>query len=141
MGDQVVVMNEGHVLQSASASELYGHPSSRWVATFVGEANLVAGRSSGTRAETPLGTVPLTEAAAGACEVLLRPEHLALEPGGGWEVERLEFYGHDSLYVLRDDAGRTLTARAAAAPLHHRGDRGLRALRGPAHRRLPHPLA
>ncbi len=123
MGDQVVVMNEGHVLQSASASELYGHPSSRWVATFVGEANLVAGRSSGTRAETPLGTVPLTEAAAGACEVLLRPEHLALEPGGGWEVERLEFYGHDSLYVLRDDAGRTLTARAAAAPLHHRGDR------------------
>ena len=122
MGEQVVVMNEGRVLQSASPSELYGNPSTRWVATFVGEANLVRGRSSAADAETLVGDVPLATPSAGECDVLIRPEHLALEAGGDWEVERLEFYGHDSLYVLRDDQGRTLNARAAAAPRHRSGD-------------------
>ncbi len=128
MGTQVTVMREGRVLQSASPGELYSRPVSRWVAAFVGEANIVPGRGGKDAAETVVGAVPLAKAASAAsaaCDVLLRPEHLALDASaeGAWEIEQLEFYGHDTLYVLRDEHGHTLTARAAGAPLHGRGDR------------------
>ena len=123
MGPQVIVMHEGRVLQSGSPAELYDRPASSWVASFVGDANLVAGRAAGDGADTIAGRVPLARPAAAACEVLLRPEHLALEREGPWRVERTEFYGHDTLYRMRDGEGRALIVRAAGAPRHRDGDR------------------
>lgn len=123
MGSQVIVMREGRVLQSAPPDELYDRPANPWVASFVGEANLVAGRSDGEGAETIAGRVPLARPAPAACEVLLRPEHLVLGHGGPWRIERTEFYGHDTRYELRDEDGRALTVRAAGAPRHRDGER------------------
>ena len=123
LGAEVIVMRDGRVLQTASPSELYSRPASRWVATFVGEANVVPGQGGETSAETLVGTVPLAEVAPATCEVLLRPEHLALEAGGAWEVEQLEFYGHDTLYVVRGEHGQKLMVRASGAPRYGNGDR------------------
>ena len=124
IGQQVVVMRDGRVLQSAPPSELYSRPADRWVATFVGEANVVPGRSGEAAAETVVGSAPLAEPApAAACEVLLRPEHLALDAGGAWEIEQVEFYGHDTLYVVRGEGGEQLMARAGGAPRHGHGER------------------
>jgi iron(III) transport system ATP-binding protein len=131
LGDHVAVMSGGRIVQAAPPSELYARPVSPWVATFVGDANLVAGDASGDRADTPIGPIPLAEAASGPVRVLVRPESVQLEPGDGGVVELVEFYGHDSLYVVRTDAGVTVRARSAAAPVLRRGDRvGLR-YRGP----------
>ena len=123
MGAQVIVMRDGRVLQSAPPSELYSHPANRWVATFVGEANVVPGQGGAEAAETIVGPVPLAEAAPARCEVLLRPEHLALDTGDAWEIEQLEFYGHDTLYVLNDEHGRKLMVRASGAPRYVNGER------------------
>ncbi len=43
MSDRIVVMNEGRVEQSGTPEELYHHPASRFVATFIGETNLFSG--------------------------------------------------------------------------------------------------
>ena len=131
MGAQVVVMRDGHVLQSATPSELYSRPANRWVANFVGEANVVPGQGGAHAAETVVGAVPLAEAAPATCQVLLRPEHLALEAGGSWEVEQLEFYGHDTLYVLKGEHGQTLMVRAGGAPRYGNGDRASVRYEGP----------
>lgn len=131
MGAQVIVMRDGQVLQSASPSELYSRPANRWVAGFVGEANVVPGRGGTEEAETLVGPVPLAQTAPAACEVLLRPEHLVLQPGEAWEIAQLEFYGHDTLYVLRGEHGQQLLVRAGGAPQYASGDRTSVRYQGP----------
>ena len=37
-------------------------------------------------------------------------------------VELTEFYGHDTVYLVRTGAGESLRIRASAAPAHRRGD-------------------
>ena len=131
MGAQVIVMRDGRALQSATPSELYSRPANRWIAGFVGEANVVPGRGGAEAAETLVGPVPLAQATPGACEVLLRPEHLALDRGETWEIEQLEFYGHDTLYVLRGQHGERLLVRAGGAPQYASGDRTSVRYQGP----------
>jgi len=43
LGHEVAVMQAGRIAQQARPADLYARPANRWVATFVGDANLVAG--------------------------------------------------------------------------------------------------
>jgi iron(III) transport system ATP-binding protein len=124
LGDEVAVMHRGRIVQQAPPAVLYARPATPWVATFVGEANLLDAHASGGVATTPLGTVPLAETSrTGAVVVLLRPEEVRVAPGDDGEVEVLEYYGHDTVYVVRLDGGTTVRARAGSVPVHRRGDR------------------
>ncbi|WP_058910051.1 ferric ABC transporter ATP-binding protein [Entomohabitans teleogrylli] len=40
VSDKVLVMNKGHIMQIGSPQELYRHPASRFMASFMGDANL-----------------------------------------------------------------------------------------------------
>jgi len=122
LGDEVAVMRDGIVVQQAPPATLYDEPADPWVASFVGDANLLAGQASGSAATTRIGEVPLTVAHDGAVDVLLRPEELELSPGTGARVELVEFYGHDTVYVVRLDGGVDVRVRAGSAPVHRRGD-------------------
>jgi putative spermidine/putrescine transport system ATP-binding protein len=44
LGDQVVVMDHGRIMQVGSPYEVYAHPQSTFVANFIGSANLFDGR-------------------------------------------------------------------------------------------------
>ena len=123
LGDEVAVMQAGEIVQQATPSEVYAAPASRWVATFVGEANLIEGCAIGSGAETDLGPVALKAEHHGPVDVLLRPEHLVLEPGDCGEVELTEYYGHDTVYVVRVAGGRMVRVRVGADPSFARGDR------------------
>ena len=123
LGDHVAVMSGGRIVQAAPPSELYARPVSPWVATFVGDANLVTGDATGDRADTSLGSIPLAESTRGRCRCSCDRRAIALEPGEGGVVELIEYYGHDSLYVVRTDDGASVRSRAAAAPELRRGDR------------------
>lgn len=64
LADQLVVMNDGKVEQSASVNEVYNHPATGFVATFVGDSNTFFGTiteiiNGGKRArvETEFGTL------------------------------------------------------------------------------------
>ncbi|HEY3143776.1 MAG TPA: ABC transporter ATP-binding protein [Acidimicrobiales bacterium] len=136
LGDEVAVMHDGRLVQQATPAELYARPASPWVAHFVGDANLVAGQAHGAAATTMVGAVPLEQEAAGAVQVLLRPEELRLEPGSSngsgngngdscATVELREYYGHDTVYLVRADAdtSSTVRVRAGSVPQFSRGDR------------------
>ena len=47
MSDRIVVMNDGVIEQLGTAEEIYRRPTSRFVADFVGQINLLAGRVVG----------------------------------------------------------------------------------------------
>lgn len=122
LGDEVAVMHEGRIVQQATPAELYRRPSSPWVATFVGDANLVPGEGRGASALTPLGDVPLEASADGPLDVLVRPEECRISRGGDARVELVEFYGHDTVYVVDLADGTRLRVREGSAPSAARGD-------------------
>lgn len=130
IGGRVAVMNEGRIVQTGPPAEVYQHPSSPWVASFIGPTNVLDGTASGGQAATAAGPVPLTDPVEGPCRVVVRPEHLAVAPGGRGVVNSVEFYGHDTSYELELD-GVKLFARAIAAPLFTPGDRISISYRGP----------
>ena len=51
MSDRIVVMNEGVIEQLGTAEEIYRRPASRFVADFVGQINLLAGKVVGEEGE------------------------------------------------------------------------------------------
>ena len=121
LGDEVAVMHDGVVVQQATPSTLYETPADPWVASFVGEANLVPATASGSSAETSLGAVRLRRPVDGPVTVLVRPEHLRVADGSGATVTAVEYYGHDTVYLL-DVGGLPVRARCTGAPRYGRGD-------------------
>src|SRR5499427_10025582 len=83
---RMAVMDRGHIVQVGTPAEVYEQPNSRYVASFVGDANLIEGRLASTgpygslidsAAGARLATSQRVEAAVGATEwVALRPEKL-----------------------------------------------------------------
>jgi ABC-type Fe3+/spermidine/putrescine transport system ATPase subunit len=113
MSDTVVVMREGKVEQIGSPIDLYQRPRSRFVATFVGESNLLAGRNDGGRLELEgLGTVPSPPGPLGTVFLSVRPEDLRLGPGGDSELvgtlADVVFLGATTRYVVRLSDGTLL---------------------------------
>ncbi|MEX2292970.1 MAG: ABC transporter ATP-binding protein [Acidimicrobiales bacterium] len=122
LGDDVAVMSAGRIVQQATPAELYARPATPWVAEFVGDANLVRGAAEGGTALTVVGAVPLALPRTGPATVLLRPEELRLAVGGEAVIELIEYYGHDTVYLVRPPKGLRLRVRAPSAPQHQRGD-------------------
>lgn len=138
LGDVVAVVHDGRFAQVAPPRELYQHPVSPWVATFVGEANLMSGVVVDGSAALPIGPASIANGpAAGRVRVLVRPEHVAVRAtddhdGGNASVELVEYYGHDAIVLLRLDHDRsTVRARVAHTDLV-RGDRAEVRYHGPS---------
>jgi iron(III) transport system ATP-binding protein len=116
VGDQVAVMRDGLVAQQGEPTDLYELPASRGVAEFIGDANFVPGTALGTDAQTPLGTVPLHAEAHGEVVVMIRPERLLATAGDEGTVQRIEYFGHDAVYLIRLDDGTTVRSRTIGPP-------------------------
>ena len=122
VGDRVAVMHEGRIVQVGRPAEVYQYPVSQWVATFLGEANVLNGVATNGHVSTMVGHVPLVDAVHGPCQVVIRPEHLAVGRGDKAVISSVEFYGHDTSYEMAVN-GTTLLARVLAAPRFAPGDR------------------
>src|SRR6185503_18104969 len=88
VSDQVIVMDRGVVAQQGSPAELYDSPRSRFLADFIGDANLVTGelihdasgqvfRANDVSVPVRAGGVP-----AGPATLAVRPHRLILTPAG-----------------------------------------------------------
>ncbi|MSP81973.1 MAG: ABC transporter ATP-binding protein [Alphaproteobacteria bacterium] len=91
MSDRVAVMSQGHVEQVGVSSDIYNQPETAFVASFVGENNLFAGRvvaaSDGVaQVETSFGRLlggnPRGLKQGDEAFVFVRPERLRLAPSG-----------------------------------------------------------
>jgi len=125
LADRVAVMRDGELVQVGRPEEVYTRPASRWAAQFVGEVNVLAGVArGGGGVETELGLFDVPGPAEGTVHVAVRPEQLQLraDPQGNAEVTEREFRGHDVLYRLRHEAGRTLLVQLPSLELHEVGD-------------------
>jgi spermidine/putrescine transport system ATP-binding protein len=89
MSDRVAVMSQGRIEQVATPDQLYGEPATPFVATFVGENNLLRGRVreagvGALLADTGLGPIragnPAGLAAGAEAMIFVRPERLSLSP-------------------------------------------------------------
>jgi len=75
LSDRIAVMEHGRIVQVGTPAEIYEFPSSRYVADFIGDINLLEGRVQAARA----GAVRLASTEAGA--ELEAATELDLEPG------------------------------------------------------------
>jgi iron(III) transport system ATP-binding protein len=125
LADRLAVMREGRLVQVGAPEEVYARPAGRWEAQFVGEVNVVSGMARGSEVETELGVFDLPRAARGAVHVAVRPEQLELraDPGGNAEVVEREFRGHDVLYRLRHEGGRTVLVQLPSLEFYEVGAR------------------
>jgi ABC-type Fe3+/spermidine/putrescine transport system ATPase subunit len=74
LASRIVVMEAGRVVQEGGAEAIYHHPASRFVSTFIGEANLVEGtRSKGVIRLACGGSFP-SDGRDGSVSVMVRPE-------------------------------------------------------------------
>ncbi|WP_294970594.1 ABC transporter ATP-binding protein [Tabrizicola sp.] len=81
MSDRIAVMQGGRVQQLGRPDEIYEAPANRFVADFIGGANLIPARigSQGAEAEG-LGVIPATGEPGAAVTLVIRPERLAILP-------------------------------------------------------------
>jgi iron(III) transport system ATP-binding protein len=97
--DRIGVMREGRIDQVGTPEELYNHPGTRFVAAFIGGANILTGVGRGDCVMTPIGRVPIDREATGDVTVALRPEHLELVPPSPSEpagrIVSRAYHGHD----------------------------------------------
>ena len=136
MADRIVVLNKGRVEQFGTPMELYHHPQTRFVATFIGQPNMnlvpatVLGReAAGLAVELAGGhrmVIPVAgDAAVGSkVEVGLRPENVELaqgESGLNMDIRVLERLGGVSI-AYGDVAGTRFCASLPGdAPLSEGG--------------------
>ncbi|QEU03555.1 ABC transporter ATP-binding protein [Pseudomonas oryzihabitans] len=74
LGDRIVVMGEGRIVQIGTPTQIYQRPASRFVAGFVGQLNRFEVRAhSGAEVAVAGGRLPWTGAAS---TLFCRPEHL-----------------------------------------------------------------
>jgi iron(III) transport system ATP-binding protein len=125
LADRLAVMREGRIVQVGAPEEVYGRPASRWAAQFVGEVNVLAGVAREGGVETELGRFDLRAPATGTVHVAVRPEQLELTArhDGNAEVVAREFRGHDVLYRLRHEGGRTVLVQLPSLELYEVGAR------------------
>ncbi len=137
MSDRIGVMNEGRLLQVGEPEAIYEHPTSRFVADFIGDINLVAAVCVGAgRVRIGDGvevSVPGVGSAGEAVTVALRPERLYLTvpegdvPAGAnrvrGRVQRRVYHGDGFAYEVTV-AGASLQVRHENTPGHTRFDAG-----------------
>jgi iron(III) transport system ATP-binding protein len=139
LADRVAVMRDGRIEQVGTPEEVYGRPASRWVAEFLGEADVLPGRVDEGWVDCELARVRAEGVGSGDAEVLVRPESVSLSigpaAGGRTQVEGVvverEFFGHDQLVHVELPSGRRLRSRSLSHPVWHPGDRVRVQLDGP----------
>ncbi|MCO5089467.1 ABC transporter ATP-binding protein [Bosea sp. (in: a-proteobacteria)] len=121
MSDSIVLMRRGAIEQIGTPKEVYEHPRNKFVASFLGDANLLPGKvvsQSGDRVEFAWGGTVLRAMAAdaripvgSAGTLALRPERLRITDDRNAEnaivgtIKSVSFVGSATTYVVSSAAG------------------------------------
>ncbi len=113
LSGRLAIMMDGRIEQVGSPPEVYNHPATRAVASFLGDANFLPGECSGGRLQFELGSVDAKSDLSGAVEVMVRPERLKLDGDAGIPVEVVhsDYFGHDQLATVRLPSGNSVKVR------------------------------
>jgi len=124
MSDRVGVMSQGKLQQVSNPRDIYNNPVNGFVASFVGENNILAGKVKSTSGglasfETAIGTLRARIAdglSAADLKLYVRPEHMTLSDKPGTEnsvpvtIADVAFEGNFIAVQAHSDKGTILTA-------------------------------
>ena len=120
LGDRVAVLNVGHVEQIGTPFEIYNHPATEYVATFLGAANVLDAVVRDGFIEIGSAQIPATLdktkfKSGDSVKVVFRPEDVSLHPGdlmraeharlASARIEEIAFVGAYERVRLRMEAG------------------------------------
>jgi iron(III) transport system ATP-binding protein len=116
ISDRVAVMNDGRLEQVGRPEGVFQHPTSRFVADFLGEAGFVTGRLADSQLETPLGALATDRLRDGGpdhygtnVDVLVRPDdlHATLADGSAanGQIVYRQYTGPSFVYRIELDSG------------------------------------
>ena len=132
VSDRIIVMDKGKIAQQGAPRELYEAPASRFLADFIGDANLIDGEvvADGTGARFAAGgasaSVRRDGRAPGAATLVLRPEALSVVGKGEGVIDgrcaRAAYLGGKVEYVIATAWGELLVFDRSVAAPRARGD-------------------
>ena len=135
LGDRIVVMRNGAIAQIGTPRDIYFEPTSRFVAEFVGAANILQATVEGGYAVLPGGRMRMPDGtAAGRATAMLRPESIAIidarAPTSAGMSRAVSFIGDRQRLTISGAADRPIMVEAPNSLAVKAGQRvGLRSNR------------
>ena len=117
ISDRVIVMNVGVIEQIGAPEEIYNRPKSRFVADFVGSANLIKGKVVGAGTfEAEGGAILKTAGGTSGSEVAVRTAYIDIGARAGENqlpgiVRQRMFHGDFVQYIVECSCGRLIVRR------------------------------
>jgi ABC-type Fe3+/spermidine/putrescine transport system ATPase subunit len=117
ISDRVIVMNVGVIEQIGTPEEIYNRPKSRFVADFVGSANLIKGKVVGPGTfEAEGGAILKTVGGTAGTEVAVRTAYIDVAGRTGDNqlpgvVRQRMFHGDFVQYIVECSCGRLIVRR------------------------------
>jgi putative spermidine/putrescine transport system ATP-binding protein len=112
LGDRILVMRNGAIAQAGDPREIYFQPANRFVAEFIGSANILDAKCCEGMLELPGGRLKVENGATGPVVAMIRPEALVIVAAEGAQlrgkVDTVSFVG---------DRQRITVSGAAAIPM------------------------
>jgi sulfate transport system ATP-binding protein len=130
LADRIGVMQMGRLLELGTPEALYRTPGTRFVATFLGAANLFLGDVSSHGLQLGNATIApghagLADSAGSEAVLVVRPEDIELAPAGtlpqsrhfaSGTVQSLSFAGHQQHVLIRLDQRSSIEPAVAKGP-------------------------
>lgn len=125
IADTVAIMRRGRIVQTGRPDQVYRTPIDPWVASFLGDAVMLAGSVSAGSIATSIGPVESDLPEGTSVDVMIRPEWIRPErsDAGVAMVTDTEFYGHDQRVEITLSGGDTVEALVPSLDAIHIGDR------------------
>jgi putative spermidine/putrescine transport system ATP-binding protein len=142
LGDRVVVMQKGAIAQIGTPREIYFTPQSRFVAEFIGAANIVEAAIEDGHLVLPGGRQPIHgDMDMPAAVAMIRPETIRVTSAGGaplsGTIDSVSFIGDRQRLVVSGASDRLLTVDAPNTVQVRSGERIGLAISPDAVRLLP----
>ena len=142
LGDRIVVMSKGRIAQIGTPREIYFAPRNRFVAEFIGAANIIEGPVENGQLALPGGRQPITSQINLATAVaMVRPEAIRLVEAAGVAltgvIDSVAFNGEKQRVVVSGVSNKPLTVDAPNLAQIKVGDRVGLAIAPEAVRLLP----
>lgn len=135
LADKVAVLRDGRLEQFGTPEEIYQHPASDWVASFVGDVVELDGTWRAGRVICALGSVEASAVGFAPVDgdrvrLMLRPEWIVPRPellahaaaGADARVAAISYAGHDAMLTCDVDGGPSVRMRMSTVELPAVGD-------------------
>jgi spermidine/putrescine transport system ATP-binding protein len=112
MADRIAVLSQGRLMQIGPGEEIYRNPSSRFVASFIGDANLLAASTEGgaLRLSATETVLPYAASGGGPKVLMVRPEDIMIGEAAGGDTVSVEAVVRERIFL-----GDTVRLHAALA--------------------------